>query len=207
MRAGAARGTPRRASPKTPPRGATGPAPLGRRPAQRLLTGTALDVFLHALARPVVRDLARRRLHEVRRRRHDGAAEAPVERELAAAYCVDDHTGAVRRVPNLELDLRVQRYIAEGRPLHADIAPLAIEEPRDVVGRADVDVLRLHRIVEHARHGVRLADLLRLKTLTLEHVDEVGVAAEVQLIRAIEAHATVHEQSREDAMRDRRADL
>src|SRR5947199_321559 len=63
---------------------------LGRRPAERLLTGTALDVFLHALARPVVRDLARRRLHEVRRRRHDRAAKTPVERELAAAYCVDD---------------------------------------------------------------------------------------------------------------------
>src|SRR5207237_5010609 len=83
-------------------------------PAERLLTGTALDVFLHALARPVVRDLARRRLHEVRRRRHDRAAEAPVERELAAAYCVDDDSGAVRRVPDLELYLRVQRYVAEG---------------------------------------------------------------------------------------------
>src|SRR5205823_14041473 len=205
--AGAARAPRRRASPKTPIRGADGPASLGRRPAERLLTGTALDVFLHALARPVVRDLARRRLHEVRRRRHDRAAEAPVERELAAAYCVDDDSGTVRRVPDLELYLRVQRYVAEGRSLHADIAPLAVQEPRHVVGGADVDVLRVHRIVEHARHGVRLADLLRLETLTLEHIEEVGVAAEVQLIGAIEAHAAVHEQSGEDTMRDRGADL
>src|SRR5438552_16861775 len=102
MRAGAARGTPRRASPKTPTRGGDGPASLGRRPAERLLTGTALDVFLHALARPVVRDLARRRLHEVRRRGHDRAAQAPVERELPAAYCVDDDYDAVRQVPELE---------------------------------------------------------------------------------------------------------
>src|SRR5205809_4936296 len=205
--AGAARATRRRASPKTPIRGADGPASLGRRPAERLLTGTALDVFLHAFARTVVRDLARRRLHEVRRRRDDRASEAPIERELAAAYCVDHDAGAVRRVPDLQLDLRIQRDVAERRSLHTDVAPLAVEKPRNVVGWADVDVLRVERVVEHARHRVRLADLLRFETLALEHVEKVGVASEVELIGPIESHAAIHEEPREHAMRDRGAHL
>ena len=68
-------------------------------------------------------------------------------------------------------------------------------------------VLLGERIVEHARHCVRLADLLRFESLSLEHVEEVGVPTEVQLVRPIEAHAAVHEEAREDPMGDRRADL
>src|SRR5438105_13320472 len=106
---GAERGSLRIARPRTPSRGADGPTPLGRGSAERLLTRTALDVFLHAFARLVIRDLARRRLHEIGRRRDDRAAEAPVEGELAAAYCVDDDAGAVRRGPDPEFHPRVQR--------------------------------------------------------------------------------------------------
>ena len=36
-----------------------------------------------------------------------------------------------------------------------------------------------------------LRDLLRLEALALEHVEEVGVAAEVQLVGAVDAHAAV----------------
>src|SRR6185436_1129690 len=53
----------------------------------------------------------------------------------------------------------------------------------------------------------RLADLLGLQPLALEHVQEVGVAAEVQLVRAVDAHTAVHEQVREHAVRDRGPDL
>ena len=70
-----------------------------------------------------------------------------------------------------------------------------------------MDVLRIERVVEHARHRVRLADLLRLQALALEHVEKVGVAAEVELIRPVEAHSPVHEEPRQDAMRDRGPDL
>src|SRR5438309_8951899 len=197
---------PPHASPRTPIRAAGGRAPL-RRSAEGLLTGASLDVFLHAFTRPVVGDLARRRFHEVRRGRHDRPSEAPIERELATAYCVDDHSSAVWRVPYLELDLGVQGDVAEGGSLHADVAPLAVEEPRNVVRGTDVDILLVERIVEHARDRVRLADLLRLQTLALEHVEEVGVAAEVELVRPVETHAPVHEEPCEHAMRDRGADL
>src|SRR5438045_8637521 len=137
---GAERGSPRIATPRTPIRGAGGPTPLGRGSAERLLTRTSLDVFLHALTRLVVRDLARRRLHEIGRRRDDRASEAPIEGELAAAYCVDDHPRAVWRVPDLELDLTVQRDVAEGRHFLPDSSALAVEQPRNVVGRSDVDI-------------------------------------------------------------------
>src|SRR2546421_6918695 len=113
---GAGRGSLRIATPRTPIRGADGPTSLGRGSAERLLTRTSLDVFLHALTRSVVRDLARRRLHEIRRRRHDRPSEASVEGKLAAAYCVDDHSRAVGRVPDLELHLGVERHVAERGP-------------------------------------------------------------------------------------------
>ena len=52
-----------------------------------------------------------------------------------------------------------------------------------------------------------LRDLLGLEALALEHVQEVGVAAEVQLVRAVDADAAVHEQAGQHAVGDRRADL
>ena len=44
------------------------------------------------------------------------AAEAAVERQLGAAHGVDHDAGRVRRVPDLQLQLDVQRHIAEGAP-------------------------------------------------------------------------------------------
>ena len=60
---------------------------------------------------------------------------------LQRADGVDDDTGRVRRVPDLELELDVDRLIAEAAALEADVRPLAIGEPRHVVARADVDVV------------------------------------------------------------------
>src|SRR5438034_4375789 len=55
--------------------------------------------------------------------------------------------------------------------------------------------------------GIRLRDLLRRQPVALEHVVEVGVAAEVQLARPVEPHAAVHEEIREYPVNDGRADL
>ena len=61
--------------------------------------------------------------------------------------------------------------------------------------------------VDLARDRLGLRDLLRLEPLALEHVLEVHVAADVELVGAVEHHAAVLEQAGEDAMDDRRADL
>ena len=52
-----------------------------------------------ALARLVIGELLRRRLHEVARRPDQRAADAAVERELGAAHRVDDDAGGVRANP------------------------------------------------------------------------------------------------------------
>ena len=189
-----------------PPRASGNYVPSGRFGLGRLVA-VLLDEALDGVVRLVVRELLRRRLHQVRARPFERAADAVVERELREPHRVDHDPGRVRRVPDLELELDVERHVAEGRALHADVRPLAVGQPRHVVGRADVHVLRAEVVVEHRRDRVRLRDLLRLEALALEHVQEVRVAADVQLHRLVEVHAALAEERGQDAVRDRRADL
>ena len=148
-----------------------------------------------------------RRLHEVRARAVELAADAVVEGELAAAHGVDDDAGRVRGVPHLELELEVQRHVAEGLALDADVRPLAVGQPRHVVRGADVDVVGGQLVVHDRGDRVGLGDLLGLQALALEHVEEVHVAADVELRGAQHLHAAVVEQAGQRAVHDRRADL
>src|SRR3954469_1307153 len=121
--------------------------PCSRTGHQPSLTGSgpgsrgslAGDELLQQRATLGVLDLDRGALHEVRRRRDDRAADAAVLGDLGGADGVDDDAGAVRGVPDLELVLQVQRDVTEGTTLEPDVGPLAVVEPLDVVGRADVD--------------------------------------------------------------------
>src|SRR5262245_41940015 len=85
---------------------------------RRDLASVLLDELLGQLVRLVVDDLLRRRLHEVRARADERARDAVVERELRHADGVDDDAGGVRRVPDLEFELHVERHVAEARALH-----------------------------------------------------------------------------------------
>ena len=67
--------------------------------------------------------------------------------------------------------------------------------------------LARERTREVRRDGLGLGDLLRLQTLALEHVLEVHVAADVELVGAVQRDAAVLEQLRHDAVRDGGADL
>src|SRR5262249_47376343 len=130
-----------------------------------ILYDSAVDVagdeVLDRPVRVVVVVLLRRRLHEVRRGRHDRAGQAAVEADLRGPDRVDDDAGRVWRVPDLELELGAERYVAEGLALKPDVRPLAVVQPRHVVRRSNVDV-RLGHLVRHLggdRLGLR--DLLR----------------------------------------------
>ena len=116
------------ASPPRPVAGSTLTRTCTRHRSSRPLAGPAVgaDEVLDHLARLVVGELHRRRLLEVGRGRDQRALEPVVQRQLAAAHGVDDHAGRVGRVPHLELHLEVERHVAEGRALHADVAPLAV---------------------------------------------------------------------------------
>src|SRR6478609_7242572 len=101
----------------------------------------ALDELLDVGEGLVVEVLDRRGLHEVARRGEDRAADTAVLGDLRGAQGVDDDTGRVRGVPDLELVLQVQRDVAERTALEADVGPLAVVEPGHVVRGTDVDVL------------------------------------------------------------------
>src|SRR5262249_22139282 len=73
----------------------------------------AADELLDGLACVFVAVLLGRRLHEVRRSRDNRAADAAVLGDLRGANRIDDHAGRVRRVPDLELVLQVQRGVTE----------------------------------------------------------------------------------------------
>ena len=73
---------------------------------------------------------------------------AALKRDLGAAQRVDDDTGRVGRVPHLELELDVERHVAEVAALEADVRPLAVVQPRHVVRRADVHVVGRDALVD-----------------------------------------------------------
>src|SRR3990170_1416591 len=75
------------------------------------------DELLEARPGLLVRPLLGRGLHEVRGGGQEGALEAAVHGDLAAADRVDDDAGRVRRVPDLELELDVDRLVPETPPL------------------------------------------------------------------------------------------
>src|SRR6267143_353791 len=90
-----------------------GPAGAG---AGRSWTSTARLLFagdepLQAVTGHVVRPLLGRRFHEVGRRGQQASLEPPVQGELAATDGVDHDAGRVRRVPDLELQLHVDRLL------------------------------------------------------------------------------------------------
>ena len=94
------------------------------------------------------------------------------------------------------------------RPSIRMYAHLRSFEPGHVVRRPDVDVVGVEDVVlDLAGHGLGLGDLLRLEALALEHVLEVHVAAEVELVGAVEGEATVLEEPGEDPVDDGGAHL
>ena len=79
---------------------------------------------------------------------------------------------------------------------------LAVIQPGDVVARPDVHVPRIELGIDVAGDRLRLRDLLRLEAAAFEHVLEVHVAADVQLVGAVQHETALFEQAGEHAVRD-----
>src|SRR6266542_57355 len=165
------------------------------------------DELLDHLPGGLVGELHRGRLHEVGRGPDQRPGHPAVQGHPGGADRVDHDPRRVRRVPHLELQLDVQRHVAERLALQPDLGPLAVLQPRHVVRRADVDVRLVQRLAELRLHRLRLGLLLREQALSLQHVHEVHVAAEVQLVGPVQPDAAVLEQLGEDAVHDRGAHL
>jgi hypothetical protein len=69
-------------------------------------------------------------------------------------------TPAESASPRLELELDVERHVAEVAALEADVRPFPVVQPRHVVRRTDVHALRRDALVDLARHRLRLRQLL-----------------------------------------------
>ena len=148
-----------------------------------------------------------RGLEEIGGWAHDGSCKFAVERDLGTADGVDHHACRVGAVPYFEFEFQVERHVAEGGAFHADVAPLAVGQPGDMVARPNVDVVLADVVGDHAGDRVGLGNLLAFEAFAFKHVEEVCIAAEVELIGAVDFYAAIHEQAGEDTMNDRCADL
>ena len=70
-----------------------------------------------------------------------------------------------------------------------------------------MNVVRADIGLELRLHAVGLGDFFRDEPLPLQHVEEIGVTAEVQLIGPLQLDAAILEQPGQDTMHDGRADL
>ena len=69
------------------------------------------------------------------------ATDTTIKRELDHTYGIDDYSGRVGRIPDLQFEFRVEWHIAKGTTLKANIGPFTVGKPRDIVGRADMHIL------------------------------------------------------------------
>src|SRR4051794_1331607 len=166
-----------------------------------------LDEGAGPAARFVVGTLLRRRFHEVARWTGQHAADTAVHSQLRATDGIDHYAGGVGRIPYFKSDLSTQRHTAERGALETDEGELAVGKPRHVVAGADVNVVCFQRNIKLAGNRLRLGYLLRSQPLPLQHVLEIGIAADVELVGSIEPHAAFSKQVGENAVQDRGADL
>src|SRR5690348_95347 len=96
--------------------------------------------LLDAVARDIVRDLARRMLHRVGSNRKQRTANLAVARELEASNRVDYDAARIRRVLHRHPQLELDRDTRETLALDPQEADLVVVLPRHIVGRSDVDV-------------------------------------------------------------------
>src|SRR5262245_58971768 len=167
----------------------------------------AAQETLDVVARLIVWQLLRGMLHQVRRGAQQRAAQATFSRHPAAAYGVDDAPSRVGAVLDRQAHLDLDRCIAEAASLQAQEAHLVVLLPRYVVTRPDVHLIGWQRMRQHALHRFRLRHPLRRRAVVAQHVEEVGISADVELIGSVEHHAAVGEELSERAVHDGGADL
>ena len=154
-----------------------------------------------------IRHLLRGVLHEVGGHAGERPADSPLPRHATAADGIDHAAGGIRAVLHREPDIDLDRCIGEAPSFHPQEANLVVALPRNVVARADVDLRGRKRFRKHALHRSGLGPSFRLRAGAIEHVEEIGVAARVQLVGAVERRSPSDEQPRELAVQYSGAEL
>src|SRR4029077_10815898 len=127
--------------------------------------------------------------------------------ELAAADGVDGDAGGVWRVFDRKFQVDLHWHVAKKPAFDANERYLVIELPRDVVARADVNVVVGQAFVHDRLDGFGLGSFLRAQPGPAEHVEEIGVTAGVELIGALHFHAALPEKVDNGAVEHGRAQL
>ena len=140
-------------------------------------------------------------------RRIEDAADPAIERELAAADRVDSDASRVGRIFDRKFDVELHRHIAEKAAFDANEGDLVVELPRNVIARADMNVFVGQTFVHDGLNGLGLGSFLRTEAGPTQHIQEVGVAAGVELIGALDFDAAFPEKIDNGAMKHGRAEL
>ena len=142
----------------------------------------AADELLDAAIRFVVGHLNGRMFREIGGGRMQHAADAAIERKLAATDGVDRHAGGVWRIFDRKFHIDFHRHIAEEPAFYANKSNLVVELPWHVIARADMNIFVGQPLADDRLHRFGLRSFLRGQPGAIEHVQEIGVAAGVQLI-------------------------
>src|SRR5699024_4713723 len=108
-----------------------------------------------------------------------------VQGDLGGTNRIDNHTGRVRGIPNFQLIFQRYRCITKVATFQTHEGPLAIIQPGNVVGWANVDVVVGQVGFQIGGYGLGLGNLLGLEAFAFQHILEVHIAAHIELVGAI----------------------
>lgn len=137
----------------------------------------------------------------------EDAADAAIEREFAATDRVDGDAGGVWRIFDRKFEVEFHRHVAKKPAFDADERDFVVELPRNVIARSDVNVFVGQTFVHDRLDGFGLGRFLRGQPGPAEHVEEIGVAAGVELVSTLDFDAALPEKIDNGAMKYGRAEL
>ncbi len=74
------------------------------------------------------------------------------------------------------------------------IVTLPVVKPRNMVAGTDMDAVGVYSVLHLGGNCAGLGNLLRHQPLSFQHVQEVGISTEIQLVSVFYLHAAVFEQ-------------
>src|SRR5579864_1230724 len=146
-------------------------------------------------------------LRKIRGRRIEHATNPAIEREFAAADRIDGDAGRIRGIFDRKFDVELHWHVAEEAAFHANKRDFVIELPGNVIAWTDVNVFVGQTLVHRGLNGLGLGSFLRAETGPAQHVEEIGVAAGVELVSALNLHATFAEKIHNRSMQHRGTEL
>jgi hypothetical protein len=140
--------------------------------------------------------------HRIGRDGGERAGNLSFAGNLAASDRIDGHSTAIRRILHREPQLKVQRDFSKPPSFHSEEADLIVILPGDIIGRADVNILWLQWDGQLGLNRLCFGDPFVPQTISIKHVEEVGIAACVNLIGSVQSHPPIFEEFRQGSIWD-----